>query len=88
MVVAPIHSAVLPRQGFFHAGGHCQLGVNGLINAMGSTDQERLAFFSAYFDTQQDYDIDITEFTAAVLALRAVEAVYNDNYEVLAKLWL
>ena len=63
-------------------------GVNGLIDAMGSTDPERLAFFSDYFDLNPDYDITIADFTAAVLALREVETVYNDNAEVLARLWL
>jgi len=63
-------------------------GVNGLIDAMGSTDPERLAFFSDYFDLNPDYDITIGEFTAAVLALREVEAAYEDNAEVLARLWL
>ena len=63
-------------------------GVNGLIDAMGATDVERLAFFSAYFDSVQDYDLTIADFTAAVLALREVEAAYEDNYEILARLWL
>ena len=63
-------------------------GLVNLIEATGPNDAARLAFFESFFDTQQDYDITIGEFTAAVAALRDIQAEYDENLPALFKLWL
>lgn len=64
--------------------------VGGLVNLIedtGANDAERLAFFESFFDTQEGYDIDISDFTAAVAALRDLESWLDTNRPALAKLW-
>lgn len=64
-------------------------GINDVLNVIegaGTTDPERLAFFSAWISQQQDYDITINDVTAAVVALRALRDWYTTNLPALAKM--
>jgi len=64
-------------------------GLNDVLNVIegaGATDQQRLAVFQTYIDSQPGYDITVAELTAAVVQLRELREWINDNLPALAKM--
>ena len=54
--------------------------------AKGETDPQRLAFFAAWIDQQDTYDIDTDDLLSAVVVLRDLRTWIEDNLSTLAKM--
>ncbi len=60
--------------------------VLSVIEGAGATDPERLAFFQAWINAQQGYDITVADLTATVVKLRELRTWVDTNLPALAKM--